>query len=70
MSTSATLDPRQAGLTPTFAERLKGDPAYQAYTIMRIAFTVAPIVFGLDKFANVRLRLRPARAGGPPLRRG
>lgn len=53
MSTSATLDPRQAHLAPTFAERLKGDPAYQAYTIMRIAFTVAPILFGLDKFANV-----------------
>ncbi|MBS1861533.1 MAG: hypothetical protein JSS68_07450 [Actinobacteria bacterium] len=32
---------------------MKGDPAYQAYTIMRIAFTVAPILFGLDKFANV-----------------
>ena len=53
MSTTATLDPRQAGLTPTFLERLKGDPAYQAFTIMRIAFTVAPILFGLDKFANV-----------------
>jgi uncharacterized membrane protein YphA (DoxX/SURF4 family) len=53
MSTTATLDPRQAGLAPTFLERLKGDPAYQAFTIMRIAFTVAPILFGLDKFANV-----------------
>ena len=52
MSTSATLDPRQAHLAPTFAERLKGDPAYQAYTIMRIAFTVAPILFGLDKFLD------------------
>jgi uncharacterized membrane protein YphA (DoxX/SURF4 family) len=53
MSTTATLDPRHAGLAPTFLERLKGDPAYQAFTIMRIAFTVAPILFGLDKFANV-----------------
>jgi uncharacterized membrane protein YphA (DoxX/SURF4 family) len=25
----------------------------QAFLIMRIAFTVAPILFGLDKFANV-----------------
>ena len=53
MSTTATLDPRQATLAPTFGERLKGDPAYQAFVIMRIAFTVAPILFGLDKFFNV-----------------
>jgi uncharacterized membrane protein YphA (DoxX/SURF4 family) len=53
MSTTATLDPREASLAPTFGERLKSDPAYQAFTIMRIAFTVAPILFGLDKFFNV-----------------
>jgi uncharacterized membrane protein YphA (DoxX/SURF4 family) len=28
------------------------DPRYQAYTLLRIAFAVAPIVFGLDKFWN------------------
>jgi hypothetical protein len=39
--------------TPPLAERLKGDPAYQAFWLLRIAFTVAPILFGLDKFANV-----------------
>jgi uncharacterized membrane protein YphA (DoxX/SURF4 family) len=33
--------------------RLKADPAYQGFTLLRIAFTVAPILFGLDKFANV-----------------
>src|SRR5436309_10734412 len=32
---------------------LKADPAYQAFWLLRIAFTVAPIVFGADKFANV-----------------
>jgi len=53
MSTTATLDPREATLAPTFGERLKSDPAYQAFTIMRIAFTIAPILFGLDKFFNV-----------------
>jgi uncharacterized membrane protein YphA (DoxX/SURF4 family) len=53
MSTTATLDPREATLVPSFGERLKSDPAYQAFTIMRIAFTVAPILFGLDKFFNV-----------------
>ena len=54
MST-ATLDPRvpAAEISSTFAQRLKGDPAYQAFLLLRIAFTVAPIVFGLDKFFNV-----------------
>jgi uncharacterized membrane protein YphA (DoxX/SURF4 family) len=32
---------------------LRRDPAAQAFLIMRIAFTVAPILFGLDKFAGV-----------------
>jgi uncharacterized membrane protein YphA (DoxX/SURF4 family) len=50
---SATLDPREGALTPTLAERLKGDPAFQAFLLLRIAFTVAPILFGLDKFFNV-----------------
>jgi len=31
----------------------RSDPAYQAYAVLRTAFVVAPIVFGLDKFANV-----------------
>ena len=29
------------------------DPRYQAFALMRIAFTVAPILMGADKFANV-----------------
>src|SRR5215470_20072558 len=53
MSTTATIDPREASLSPTFGERLKGDPAYQAFLLLRVAFTVAPILFGLDKFFNV-----------------
>jgi hypothetical protein len=28
------------------------EPAYQAFTILRVGFTVAPILFGLDKFLN------------------
>ena len=28
------------------------DPAYQAFALLRVAFTVAPILFGLDKFVN------------------
>jgi uncharacterized membrane protein YphA (DoxX/SURF4 family) len=31
----------------------RSDPRYQAYLLLRLAFTVAPIAFGLDKFANV-----------------
>src|SRR5690242_6375243 len=29
------------------------DPRYQAFALMRLTFTVAPIAFGLDKFFNV-----------------
>jgi hypothetical protein len=29
------------------------DPAYQAFLLLRTAFTLAPIVFGLDKFFDV-----------------
>jgi hypothetical protein len=29
------------------------NPAYQAYQFLRVGFVVAPILFGLDKFANV-----------------
>src|SRR3954453_12770975 len=32
---------------------LRSDPVAQAFMLLRIAFTVAPILFGLDKFANV-----------------
>lgn len=44
-STPATpATPRQAITT---------DPAYQAFWILRIGFTVAPVLFGLDKFTNL-----------------
>ncbi|WP_327714137.1 DoxX family membrane protein [Streptomyces sp. NBC_00490] len=41
--------------TPSAAPRraLLADPGYQAFVILRTAFTVAPILFGLDKFANL-----------------
>jgi hypothetical protein len=29
------------------------DPAYQAFMLLRLGFTVAPILFGLDKFFDV-----------------
>ena len=35
------------------SDALRRDPAAQAFLLLRIAFTVAPIVMGVDKFANV-----------------
>jgi hypothetical protein len=32
---------------------LLGRPDYQAFLLLRTAFVVAPVVFGLDKFADV-----------------
>jgi hypothetical protein len=32
--------------------RQLSDPAFQAFTLLRIGFTVAPILFGLDKFLD------------------
>lgn len=42
-STTAAV-PRRAVLT---------DPGYQAFAILRVGFTVAPVLFGLDKFTNL-----------------
>lgn len=53
MSTTATVDPRDTGASPAVSERLKSDPGYQAFWLLRLAFTAAPILFGLDKFFNV-----------------
>jgi uncharacterized membrane protein YphA (DoxX/SURF4 family) len=37
---------------PSVVDRLKRDPAYQAFWLLRIGFTALPILFGLDKFSN------------------
>src|SRR5215212_3178789 len=45
-----------AALRPTpfpKSAALRGDPVAQAFMLLRVAFTVAPILFGIDKFANV-----------------
>jgi uncharacterized membrane protein YphA (DoxX/SURF4 family) len=54
MST-ATLDasPRHELVQPNLVRELKTDVAFQAFWLLRIGFTVAPILFGADKFANV-----------------
>jgi uncharacterized membrane protein YphA (DoxX/SURF4 family) len=38
---------------PSVVDRLRSDSTYQGYLILRVGFAVAPILFGLDKFANV-----------------
>jgi uncharacterized membrane protein YphA (DoxX/SURF4 family) len=35
------------------ATALRRDPAAQAFLLLRVAFTVAPILFGIDKFAGI-----------------
>jgi hypothetical protein len=48
-----TIRPTQQGATgSTPAARNVLDPSYQAFLLLRTVFTVAPIVFGLDKFTN------------------
>jgi uncharacterized membrane protein YphA (DoxX/SURF4 family) len=42
-----------AAPTTTTREAVRSDPAVQAFLLLRIAFTVAPILFGLDKFAGI-----------------
>jgi hypothetical protein len=47
-----------AALRPTpvpSSSVLRSDPAAQAFLLLRVAFTVAPILFGLDKFAEVMI---------------
>jgi len=31
----------------------RSDPAYQAFLLLSSVFTIAPIAFGIDKFANL-----------------
>src|SRR3954468_21324022 len=47
MSTAVATGPRIRSLA------IPRDPAAQAFLLLRIVFIVAPILFGLDKFANV-----------------
>ena len=42
------------------ASLLRSDPGAQAFMLLRIGFAVAPILFGLDKFAEVLLDNWPA----------
>jgi hypothetical protein len=49
----ATITRRPPGLTGQAATPGWNEPAYQAFWLLRIGLTVAPILFGVDKFAQV-----------------
>ena len=54
MSTiGTTAAPARNDRTASARDRMRTDPAYQGFLLLRLGFTVAPIVFGLDKFTNV-----------------
>jgi hypothetical protein len=53
METATLTDPAPATGAHSVVERFKGDPAYQAFLLLRIGFAAAPILFGLDKFFDV-----------------
>ncbi len=42
-----------ADLSHSIPGSLRSDPARQAFLLLRTVFTVAPILFGLDKFTNL-----------------
>jgi hypothetical protein len=43
--------PSQA--SPSTRQRFKADPVFQSFWLLRVGFTLAPILFGADKFAHV-----------------
>src|SRR5215213_9066169 len=50
---SHALDPINLVTLPAERVRPVADPAYQAYQILHVGFTVAPIVAGVDKFFHL-----------------
>ena len=44
---------RVAATAPGSRQARLRDPVYQAFWLLRLAFTTAPILLGLDKFVNV-----------------
>ena len=48
-STASATVPSRTGDS---SARSLDNPAFQAFTLLRVGFTVAPILFGIDKFLN------------------
>src|SRR5947207_10781174 len=54
MATTLSRPTTTAEISPAEVTRPRWDnPAFQAFWVLRIGFTVAPILFGADKFAHV-----------------
>jgi len=68
MTSTRNLSP--VGAEPAVARPRAADPTFQAFVILRSAFTLAPILFGADKFAHLLVNwdryLAPAIAGLSP----
>jgi uncharacterized membrane protein YphA (DoxX/SURF4 family) len=45
--------PLQTPASTSVRDRIRDDVGYQAFLLLRIAFTAAPILFGVDKFFNL-----------------
>jgi len=52
MTTQPRSDAAAAPIGMTRSRDLR-DPAFQAFAMLRTVFTIAPMVFGLDKFFNI-----------------
>jgi hypothetical protein len=50
--TESATSSRLHGLAREGSRALWSDARYQAFMLLRLGFTVAPIAFGLDKFWN------------------
>ena len=46
----ATTHVSRSGGAASARSRLAADPIYQGFTLLHVGFTVAPLLFGLDKF--------------------
>ncbi|MEO6627240.1 MAG: hypothetical protein ABIP03_01590 [Aquihabitans sp.] len=53
MANTLTRSPSAAYAPSNVEDNLRTNPVYQAFWLLRIGFTVAPIAFGLDKFFHV-----------------
>jgi hypothetical protein len=51
--TAHAAAPGRSIATSTDSSVLRSEPGYQAFMLLRLAFTVAPIAFGIDKFFGV-----------------
>ena len=53
MAHASTVATGRLDLASSSAARASSKPSYQAYQLLKLGFTVAPIVAGLDKFFHV-----------------